>query len=208
MYADRIQGAAFGAADSLSGVTKSVPSVKMIVARRIFMERLIDIHKADDSEKELLISMWLRRTAYLKEINNPMWNPEQFSFDSLNEKYGNPGYFIGYADGRPFGGFLLIEYDERYWPGRKERAYYFHKFVIDEKFGGQGLSGVILQWVQAYGVRNGKEYIRLDFEEEREYLKKLYYGNGFRKTGVVTDSNGKEITLAEYKIHESGCLPA
>jgi hypothetical protein len=71
---------------------------------------------------------------------------------------------------------------------------------VDEAFAGQMLSKAILDWVKERGRRKGKEYIRLDFEEDREYLRKLYYGNGFKKVGIVINGKGKEITIAEYMI--------
>jgi GNAT superfamily N-acetyltransferase len=144
--------------------------------------------------------MWIKRAEYLIDSHIPMWDLEQFSVAKLKQKYGRPTYFIGYVNGKPFGGFILIEHDERYWPDNTEKAFYFHKFVVDEAFAGQGLSKEILDWVKEYGKQKGKEYIRLDFEEDREYLKKMYYGNGFNKIGIVIDEKGKEITIAEYKI--------
>jgi len=70
---------------------------------------------------------------------------------------------------------------------------------VDSAFRGQNLSRKILDWVKAYGASQGKAYIRLDFEEDRRYLRELYFENGFVKTGVVNMS-GKEITTAEYRI--------
>jgi GNAT superfamily N-acetyltransferase len=164
------------------------------------LNRDISIHEANDSEIEILLSMWIKRATSLINMNKGMWDLEQFTVKELKRKYEEPYYYIGYVNGKPFGGFILIEHDERYWPGDMEKAFYFHKFVVDEAFAGQGLSKEILNWVKDYGKQKGKEYIRLDFEEEREYLRKMYYGNGFKKIGIVMDGKGKEITIAEYKI--------
>jgi GNAT superfamily N-acetyltransferase len=144
--------------------------------------------------------MWIKRAKKLILENKKMWDLEQFSVEKLNKKYINPKYYIGYCGKKPFGGFILIENDERYWPGNKDKALYFHKFVVDESFSGKGLSKEILEWVKEYGKQSGRKYIRLDFEEDREYLKNMYYGNGFIKTGVVIDGRGTKITIAEYEI--------
>jgi len=161
------------------------------------MDRIIDIHKACDAEINILLGIWIRRSKKLAAKHMKMWNPDQFTTEELRKVYITPDYYIGYVNGEPFGGFILIEKDERYWPGNSGKACYFHKFVVDESFAGQGLSKEILDWVKEYGRQNGKDFIRLDFEEDREYLKKLYYGNGFIKRGMVKADSGKEITLAE-----------
>jgi GNAT superfamily N-acetyltransferase len=164
------------------------------------LETKIDIHKADDREKELLIGIWLERAAFLEKKGKPMWEKGQFTVEGLDRKYGNPEYYIGFINGKPFGGFLLLEYDARYWPGKRDRAYYFHKFVVAEEFAGQGLAKAILNWVKAFAAEKGKSYVRLDFEEKREYLKTLYYGTGFKKAGTVENETGDMITLAECAV--------
>ena len=161
------------------------------------MERKIDIHNADGGEKELLIGIWLRRADFLEKAGMPMWEKGQFTVEGLDRKYGNPEYYIGFVDGQPFGGFLLLDYDVRYWPGKRDSAYYFHKFVVAEEFGGQGLAKEILNWVKNFAAEKEKSYVRLDFEEKREYLRNLYYGAGFKKAGMVETETGDMITLAE-----------
>lgn len=160
----------------------------------------IDIHRANDPEIDTLIGIWRKRAQSLIDQDLMMWEMEQFTRGNLREKYASPEYYIGRLHNDVFGGFILIEHDERYWPGKNDKAYYFHKFVVAEEFAGQGLSRAILDWVKEYGKKNGKDYIRLDFEEDREYLKNMYYGNGFIKKGFVLDEKGKPITIAEYAI--------
>lgn len=167
----------------------------------------IDIHRANDAEIDALLSIWKRRAQRLIDQNLGMWELEQFSRESLRDKYGDPEYYVGCLDGKAFGGFILIGRDERYWPGKNDSAYYFHKFAVDEEYAGRGLSGAILNWVKEYGKANGKAYIRLDFEEDRAYLANMYYGNGFVKKGFVLDGRGKEITVAEYRIPARGERP-
>lgn len=159
----------------------------------------IDIHRADSEETLILLGMWKRKAIELLEAGIPMWNMAQFSIEALKEKYVSPQYFICYTDNRPSGGFILIEEDRRYWPGSLDRAFYLHKFVVDSEFRGQNLSGKILDWVKAYGTSQGKAFIRLDFEEDRGYLRDMYFGSGFKKVDVVKVS-GKDITTAEYRI--------
>ena len=71
---------------------------------------------------------------------------------------------------------------------------------MSSKYAGKGYSKLIIDWVKALGESMGKDYIRIDFNEEREYLRKLYYGNGFECIKRYKDESGKKIALAEYKI--------
>jgi hypothetical protein len=63
----------------------------------------------------------------------------------------NPEYFVCCNGQTIVGGFLLIEYDERYWKDKKEdKAFNFHKFVVHNGFTGKGYADFILEWVKKY----------------------------------------------------------
>jgi GNAT superfamily N-acetyltransferase len=165
------------------------------------MENKIEIMIANDREIDLLMEIYLDKVKWLREHNISMWDESQFTRESLKDKYVNPEYYVATVGDEIIGGFILIEYDERYWPDNKEdEAYYFHKFVIDNQYCGKGYSKQILKWVQNYGREKGKRYIRLDFDEEREYLKKMYVSNGFITKDLKANEKGKLITKAEYEI--------
>ncbi len=63
-----------------------------------------------------------------------------------------------------------------------------------------GYSKIILDWVKEYGKKNNKDYIRLDFNENREYLRELYYRNGFTKVKELEENEKHKLVLAEYEI--------
>lgn len=73
-------------------------------------------------------------------------------------------------------------------------------FVITDENSGKGYSEKMLKWVKEYGKEKGKDFIRLDFNENREYLRKMYYGNGFERVNIMTENENGKIVLAEYKI--------
>jgi GNAT superfamily N-acetyltransferase len=109
--------------------------------------------------------------------------------------------FLAYEDSVSVGGFLLLEIDNRYWPDRlNEKAYYFHKFTIKPAYGGKGYSTKIMNWVKYFGLQNGKEYIRLDYETRRTYLRKMYLSFGFVDVEYLNQNKGYEIVKAEYKL--------
>ena len=165
------------------------------------MESAIVIRKATEEEKHVLLTIWLEKVEWLSKNSTPMWDQKQFTLESLKEKYEYPEYFVCDNGKEIVGGFILIEYDERYWKDNKDdKAFYFHKFVVRNGHTGKGYSSVILNWVKEYGKEMGKDYIRLDFDEERTYLKKMYFSHGFKPIEKVITEDGHEITKAEYKI--------
>jgi len=142
------------------------------------MNETVEIRKATEQEIDVLLNIWIEKSKYLEEKKIKVWDIQQFTQEKLKEKYGEPQYFIGLS----------------------EKAFYFHKFVVTNEFAGMGYSKIILDWVKNYGKQMGKEYIRLDFNESREYLKQLYYGNGFIKVRVYEENDKHKLVLAEIKI--------
>jgi GNAT superfamily N-acetyltransferase len=161
----------------------------------------IEIRRAGDGEIDALMAIYLDKVRWLRERGTPMWDESQFTRDSLKDKYLDPEYYIAVKDGEIIGGFILIEYDGRYWPENgADAAYYFHKFVVKNEYCGKGYSGQILRWVQEYGRAKGKQFIRLDFDERRAYLKEMYISNDFVPADRKPNEKGHLVTKAEYRI--------
>jgi GNAT superfamily N-acetyltransferase len=165
------------------------------------MESNVIIRKANDTDIPTLLSIYLDKVKWLNDKNIPMWDPNQFTIENLKGKYVNPEYFICCNGQTIVGGFLLIEYDERYWKDKKEnKAFYFHKFVVRKGFTGKGYADFILEWVKKYSEEQGKEYVRLDYEEAREYLKNMYIRHGFKTVDRIRNQDGAILVKGEYKI--------
>jgi GNAT superfamily N-acetyltransferase len=99
------------------------------------------------------------------------------------------------------GGFALIERDEDLWADRLgDSAFYIHKLVIREASSGRGYAEKALSWIQDYARERGKDYLRLDYYEDREYLGRLYAGSGFRVVDVKTMPDGTRIARAEVRL--------
>ena len=136
----------------------------------MFNIKIIEYEHMDE-----LINLWIERHLWLKEHNKEMWKLDQLNKASIIEKYENPKCYLAYEDEEKVGGFLLIEHDRRYWPDEMdEKAYYIHKFVVRTGCGGKGYSDKMLEWIKSYGRDNGKQYVRLDYEKQRKYLRNMY----------------------------------
>lgn len=165
------------------------------------MSESIVIRKAAESEIDDLIEIWIEKEKSLESKGIVVWNMEQFTKEKLRQKYRKPEYYIALIDDDIIGAFILLEKDIYFWPERQnDKAYYFHKFVITDKYAGRGFSDKILEWVKEYGMISGKDFIRLDFNENREYLQKMYYRNGFERICIMREDENDKIVLAEYRI--------
>jgi GNAT superfamily N-acetyltransferase len=159
------------------------------------------VKQIEYSDIDEYVSMLVERCNWLKDHNIDMWKIEQLNKESIIQKYESPMCFLAYEDSVSVGGFLLLEKDNRYWPEKTEdKAYYFHKFVVRPDFGGKGYSKKILNWVKEFGKLNGKNYIRLDYETRRKYLRKMYLNSGFVDVEYMNQNKGFEIVKAEYKL--------
>jgi GNAT superfamily N-acetyltransferase len=140
------------------------------------------------------------RKAWLDERGKGMWKSEHLTVAGMIERYQSPRFFGAFEGGDFVGGFVLLEADPRYWPGAAEgKAFYFHKFVVSPRFAGRGYADLALEWVKDFAARSGKDYVRLDYDGSRAYLRAMYPRHGFEDAGAATSSEGKELILAECR---------
>ena len=162
---------------------------------------MLEVRAIGYEELGYLLEMWQERSKWLRSIGEEMWDVSQLNAKSIINKYENPEFFIGFVENVQVGGFLLIEKDSRYWPDRMEdRAYYLHKFVVRLGHGGKGYSKRMLEWIKDQAEANGKQYVRLDYEIDREYLRKMYIDSGFRDIEILKKEGQSDIVKAEYRV--------
>ena len=167
--------------------------------------RPLEIRAASSEETQRLITLWKQKSAWWEMKGAKVWNLSQFSEEALREKYDNPVYYICCENGEAAGGFILIDEDRRYWPDKKDdRALYLHKFMVCNGYNGKGYAKVILDWVKQRGLSTGRDYIRLDYDNNREKIAKLYTENGFKIVELIRDESGKQMAKAEYRIERAG----
>lgn len=165
----------------------------------------IIMKKAEKSdEQNTLISIFIEKAKWQKDNNKKIWDIHQLTIKNLNIKYDYPNYYVGYIDKCILGGFLLIEHDRRYWPDNiEEKAFYVHKLVVRNKYAGQEYSRILLDWIINYSRKMGKDYVRLNFDDEIAYLKKLYLSTGFLiEKGAVNNSDEFILAKAEYRTQQ------
>lgn len=150
---------------------------------------------------EEFLVMLRERAFWLEAKGQPMWNPEYLRKDLFLERYRQPACFLAFDGGERVGGFALIEKDEDLWGDRLgDSAFYIHKLVIREACSGRGYAEQTLAWIEGHARERGKNFLRLDYYEDREYLGKLYARAGFREVDVKTMPDGTRIARAQIRL--------
>lgn len=162
---------------------------------------MLKIEKIGYDKLENLLSMYREKAKWLNKIGKPMWNMEFLEKSKFIKKYNDPECFIAYLNNSPIGGFILVERDEFFWGANSHLgAYYIHKIVVKDGYTGQGNAQKMIKWAEAYAKIAGKEKIRLDCYEDRNYLMQLYTNCGFNLVEVKTMPDGIRIAQFEKKL--------
>jgi hypothetical protein len=151
------------------------------------------------------IKVLVERFYWMKQKNKSnMWIIDKLNEQALIDRYKDPMFFGGFEETICVGGFILIEKDNRYWLNQMDdSALYFHKFVVSPMFAGKGYSKRMLDWVKEYGRLNGKDNVRLDYQKNRSYLRKMYISNGFIDISEIDVDESNILVLAETRIVRS-----
>ena len=164
-------------------------------------EFMLTIKTADSTEINTLLSIYIEKVKWLRSMNKPLWDESQFNLEALNKKYENPVSYVGIINNEIIGGFILVEYDRLYWPEVTDNStYFFHKFVISNKYCGKNYSDRIIKWVKEYGREMNKKYIRLDYDGNRKPITEMYTRNGFIPVDTISNQHVSKLIKAEYLI--------
>lgn len=114
-------------------------------------------------------------------------NEDSWRAAKENEKIARP--FAIYCNEKMVG-FTMLAFDEEY-EDLNDR-YWLWRFMIDEKFQGNGYGTAALQAIIQYFRDHGANNIRLSTKETNTAALSMYRKAGFRDTGEM---NGEEIVL-------------
>lgn len=143
------------------------------------------------------LSLLRERAAWLEAKGQPMWNPAYLEPEAFAERYRDPACFLAHDGGcAAVGGFALAGRDDA-WGEDSSNTLYIHKLVVRGACAGRGYARLMLEWILSYAADAGRDSVRLDYYEDRDYLAKLYASCGFAplRTDVMPD--GTRIVRAE-----------
>ncbi len=159
---------------------------------------MLQIKQIDYNKLEILLNMYREKAKWLESIGQPMWDMKYLEKETFIEKYKNPECFIAYIDGNPIGGFILVRENDFFWGENSNiGVYYINKLIVNSGYTGQGYAQKMIYWVERYAIEKGKEKLRLDCYEDRNYLMQLYTNGGFDLVEVKVMPDGTRIAQFE-----------
>lgn len=127
-------------------------------------------------------SIMVEAAQWLKNKNEPMWNPEELTPDKLLKAYDLSEIYLGSLENNPALALVFQWKDETFWPkAADDEAGYLHKLSVRREYKGQGLSHKAIAWCKEQCRKNGRKFLRLDCDPNRKGLTKLYENNGFKR---------------------------
>jgi hypothetical protein len=162
---------------------------------------MFSIRKLKNKELHLYSDVLIERFHWLNDHRLNMWKLENLNIKGLLKRYEQPDFYGAFEGNICVGGFILIEQDIRYWPKNiNDNAFYFHKFVVSPRYGGKGYSSKILEWVKDLGKNLNKDFIRLDYQKSRTYLRNMYLSHEFHDVSEMVLSDGVILVLGAYVV--------
>ena len=153
------------------------------------------------SQLDQFLLLLIERSEWLENSGKPMWNRAFLTEKAFLSKYPDPCLLGLQQNGSLIGGCILLEKDDFLWKGAcNDGVWYIHKLFIRPSCSGKGYADMFLQLLKKYAVKQGVHTLRLDFYEDRSYLRSLYTRNGFKPEAVQTMPDGIRIVQMECQL--------
>ena len=111
----------------------------------------------------------------------PLWGPNETSFDELLHVTRAGELVIGRVEGEVAACMYLHDEDRLFWPDDNPgEAFYVHRLAVARKFARRGLAQAMLRWAEAEVRMKQRAFLRLDCEP-RPKLLALYADAGFTR---------------------------
>lgn len=162
------------------------------------MEKL----KLKNGDVETAISIMKEVAAWGRDKGFEVWLDEWLTRDKLvTEEAKEEDFYIGSMEGENACSFILQWSDSMWWPDAVENeAAYLHKFCVRRKFAHQGMTKQVIECIKNICLSKGVRYIRLDTGKDKDAVKQIYMGAGFRIVKYVECGNGKAMALYELEV--------
>lgn len=127
------------------------------------------------------------------------WLPCHLTAEAVFEPGVEP--YLLLQEGVPAATALLVTVDPVFWPEKEPgTAVYLHRLSVAEGFAGQGLAAAMVEFAADYARERKIPFLRLDCRADREKLRQLYEGCGFRFVDTVeVDVPGVHLCNARYE---------
>jgi len=142
---------------------------------------MISIRPAAPSDARTIHALLRDAAAWVDALGVVMWEAGELDLDAIRRDVAAGAFHIAEVDAQPAGAIRFQTEDLLFWPDIPQASSAFvHRLVVSRAFRGTGISTALLQWAVAHARDLGKNWLRLDCDNERLKLKALYERFGFR----------------------------
>ena len=141
---------------------------------------MTSIRQATLSDAETIHRLLLQAATWVDALGVVMWEGDELEFDAIQRDVMAGQFHVAAVDGQPAGAIRFQTEDLLFWPDIQQSSSAFvHRLVVARAFKGTGVSTALLQWAAGHARDLGKDWLRLDCDNERPKLKAFYERFGF-----------------------------
>ncbi len=139
------------------------------------------IRRAIPGDAGAIHALLLEAAGWVDALGVVMWEAGELDFGAIQREIAAGQFYIADVDGRKAGAIRFQTEDLLFWPDIPQASSAFvHRLVVTRAFKGEGVSAALLQWAVGHARDLGKDWLRLDCDNDRPKLKALYERFGFR----------------------------
>jgi GNAT superfamily N-acetyltransferase len=148
---------------------------------------------------DIVASIMEEAAAWLEEMRWPLWKDDELDRGKMLADIQAGRIFIGVCDDDAGGTIRYQREDKLFWPDvPMGEAAYVHRVAVRRKYSGGDLSRAPVNWAAERAKTEGRKFLRLDFESDRQKLKAVYERFGFE---YHSDRQVGPYHVARYQMH-------
>jgi GNAT superfamily N-acetyltransferase len=138
----------------------------------------LQVVRASEVDLDAVMQLFSDARAWHRQKGVDIWS--EFDRNQIAADIRAGRVFVARSDQSIVGTVTLVESDPLVWDADRREALYIHKLASSRSPAGQGVGARLLQWVQGYARKLGKECVRLDTWNNNPGMRRYYEGHGFR----------------------------
>lgn len=161
----------------------------------------MDYKIANTTEEDLDFVFWLFDEAikYQRKNNYPVW--KGYDKNTLQNEVNELKQYKIVIDDEIAMIFSVIYSDKLLWREKdNDNAIYLHRIVVNPKYKGRKLFGVLLEWAIEHSHQKGARFIRMDTWGDNPNIRAYYQGYGFKFIETYTTPDSEQLPVPHRNI--------
>jgi predicted N-acetyltransferase YhbS len=118
---------------------------------------------------------------WLEDRGAPLWQLDELSATSITSDLAGGLFFIAEDNGEPAGTIRFQLEDPQFWPDIPPgMSAFVHRLAVRRRHAGGIVASELLKWAAARTRMLGRQFLRLDCDAARPWLRAVYERFGFR----------------------------